>query len=507
MSLRSRLLLAVVTVTAVALLVAGVATYSALHSFLYGRVDQSLQQTAASLQPQGGGGPHGDGGPSGNGSDPDHTQSAASTQPPPSVRHNAPGVSVELRQADGKVTESYPGYEQGGASFTPKLPATITGFHPTGTGPPEEYITVPSTSSSGPPVRVLAVQQPDGSVLLLGTSLSGTQSTLDRLIVIELVVASVALVAAVLLGLWLVRVGLRPLSDVEETAERIAEGGLDQRVPGENDRTEVGRLARTVNVMLSRIQQAFAQRDDTEARLRASEERMRRFVADASHELRTPLAAVSAYAELFERGASERPEDLQRVMGGIRGETSRMTTLVTDLLLLARLDEGRPLERRAVDLTAVCTEAARTARTVGPAWPISLEADGPVDVLGDQARLRQVVDNLLANVRAHTPEGTAASVSLTTADGAEGPPSAVLEVADRGPGLGDDPDRVFERFHRADPARSRGGTGLGLAIVAAIVGAHGGEVSAQNRPGGGTVVTVRLPLATTAPALAAPAPD
>ncbi len=496
MSLRSRLLLAVAAIALVALVVSGVATYSALRSFLYGRVDQTLQQTAASLQEPGGGGFPMGGAPLAGGAG-----SHKGTQPPPAVRNDAPGVSVELRGPRGTVTESFPGYQQGGSSFTPRLPAKITGYTSTGDGPPEEFFTVPSAASGGAPVRVLAVEQPDGGALVLGMSLSGTGSTLDRLVLIELVVAAVALAAAVLLGLWLVRVGLRPLADVEETAERIAEGGLDQRVPGENDRTEVGRLARTLNLMLGRIQQAFAQRDATEARLRASEEHMRRFVADASHELRTPLAAVSAYAELFERGASERPEDLQRVMGGIRGETSRMKTLVEDLLLLARLDEGRPLERRAVDLVAVCAEAVRTAAAVGAAWPVSLEASGPVEVVGDGARLRQVVDNLLANVRAHTPEGTAATVSVSVSEvGEEWPRTAVLEVADRGPGLGEDAGRIFERFHRADPARSRGGTGLGLAIVAAVVAAHGGEVAAANRPGGGTAVTVRLP---TAPAVTA----
>ena len=418
MSLRSRLLLAVAAIALVALVVSGVATYSALRSFLYGRVDQSLQQTAASLpQPGGGGFPMGGTPPAGGGSG-----SHQGTQPPPAVRDDAPGVSVELRGPRGTVTETFPGYQQGGSSFTPRLPARITGYTSTGDGPPEVFFTVPSTGSGGAPVRVLAVEQPDGAALVLGMSLSGTGSTLDRLVLIELVVAAVALAAAVLLGLWLVRVGLRPLADVEDTAERIAEGGLDQRVPGENDRTEVGRLARTLNLMLGRIQQAFAQRDATEARLRASEEHMRRFVADASHELRTPLAAVSAYAELFERGASERPEDLQRVMGGIRGETSRMKTLVEDLLLLARLDEGRPLDRRAVDLVAVCAEAARTAAAVGPAWPVSLTASGPVEVMGDEARLRQVVDNLLANVRAHTPEGTAATVSVSVSEvGEDGP--------------------------------------------------------------------------------------
>jgi two-component system OmpR family sensor kinase len=272
---------------------------------------------------------------------------------------------------------------------------------------------------------------------------------------------------------------------------------LDERVPGENDRTEVGRLARTVNVMLSRIQQAFAQRDATEAALRASEERLRRFVADASHELRTPLAAVSAYAELFDRGASEHPDDLRRVMTGIQGEASRMGRLVEDLFLLARLDEGRPLERQPVDLTALAAEAVQTATAVGPAWPVSLAAERPVEVIGDEARLRQVVDNLLANVRAHTPAGTPVVVSVSAVPTPTGPDEAVIEVADRGPGVGEGAARIFERFYRADPSRSRGGTGLGLAIVAAIVAAHTGRVAATDRPGGGTVVTVRLPLVPT----------
>ena len=284
------------------------------------------------------------GDPAGRRRGPGHTRARSRR---PAVRDDAPGVSVELRGPRGTVTETFPGYQQEGRRSRPGSPPGSPGTPRRGTAPPEVVLHRPVHPAGGPPVRVLAVEQPDGAALVLGMSLSGTGSTLDRLVLIELVVAAVALAAAVLLGLWLVRVGLRPLADVEDTAERIAEGGLDQRVPGENDRTEVGRLARTLNVMLGRIQQAFAQRDATEARLRASEERMRRFVADASHELRTPLAAVSAYAELFERGASERPEDLQRVMGGIRGETSRMKTLVEDLLLLARLDEGRPLDRRA----------------------------------------------------------------------------------------------------------------------------------------------------------------
>nr|MDQ6928367.1 HAMP domain-containing histidine kinase [Actinomycetota bacterium] len=256
---------------------------------------------------------------------------------------------------------------------------------------------------------------------------------------------------------------------------------------------EVGRLARALNTMLERIQAAFRERDATEAELRRSEARLRRFVADASHELRTPVAAVAAYAELFERGASDRPVDLARVMSGIRVETSRMGELVDDLLLLARLDEGRPLEQEPVELVAVAAQAVDAAVAVGPGWPVRLEAGRPVEVLGDAARLRQVLDNLLGNVRAHTPEGTSVAVRVSSEEN-----GAQVAVSDDGPGMTEDEaSHVFERFYRVDQSRSRqhGGAGLGLAIVAAIVKSHGGDVTASASPGAGATFTVRLPLA------------
>ncbi|MDA8366028.1 MAG: HAMP domain-containing sensor histidine kinase, partial [Actinomycetota bacterium] len=248
-----------------------------------------------------------------------------------------------------------------------------------------------------------------------------------------------------------------------------------------------------LNAMLERIQGAFAERDATEARLRASEERMRQFVADASHELRTPLAAVSAYSELFERGAATHPEDLERAMRGIRAESARMGDLVADLLLLARLDDGRPLDRVPVDATALVADAAHAAAAVGPEWPVSLEVPDAVTVTGDPVRLRQVVDNLLANVRAHTPPGTATAVSLWRAG-----PVVRLVVADAGPGMPPEvAARAFERFARADASRSRssGGAGLGLAIVRAIVTAHGGAIALEAVEGRGTTVTIDLPAA------------
>jgi two-component system OmpR family sensor kinase len=340
-----------------------------------------------------------------------------------------------------------------------------------------------------------------GSQLILAAPLNQTANTLHRLLLIELIVTGGALAAAAVLGWWLVRVGLRPLEQVETTANAIAEGDLDRRVPEANPTTEVGRLARAFNAMVERIQEAFKQRDRTEAELRRSEERLRRFVADASHELRTPLAAVSAYAELFDTyGPASRtgdtearvePEDLDRVMAGIRSEAGRMGLLVEDLLLLARLDEGRPLERGPVELVRVAAEAVDAARTVDPLWPTRIAASQPVEVIGDTARLRQVIDNLLANVRAHTPPGTNTTVRVAR-EGTE----AVVEVSDDGPGLSaEQAEKAFERFYRAEVSRSRqyGGAGLGLSIVAAIIGAHGGSVGVRQTDGGGATFTVRLP--------------
>jgi two-component system OmpR family sensor kinase len=322
--------------------------------------------------------------------------------------------------------------------------------------------------------------------------IGATLNTLHSLLLIELAVTAGALVLALAGGWWLVRLGLRPLEDVERTADSIAAGNLDQRVPGADDATEVGRLARALNVMLERIESAFSARLASEARLQESQRHLRQFVADASHELRTPIAAVSAYAELFERGAAQRAEDLPRVLTGIRTETARMERLVNDLLTLARFDEGLPLQIVPIELVGLGAEAVQTASTVGPQWPVRFTASHPVEVMGDPLRLRQVVDNLLANVRAHTPPGTTATVRVDQ----QGQMAEVV-VSDTGPGMAaDQAGRIFERFYRAEASRARtqGGSGLGLSIVAAIVTAHGGTVSAQSAPGQGMTVTVRIPV-------------
>jgi two-component system OmpR family sensor kinase len=316
--------------------------------------------------------------------------------------------------------------------------------------------------------------------------LGDVYSTLHRLLLIELLVTLVALGGIGLLGAWVVRIGLRPLDSIEQTAAGIAAGDLSKRVERAEQRTEVGRLGLALNAMLAQIEAAFKARE-------ASERKLRRFVADASHELRTPLAAVRAYAELFTRGAAERPDDLARSMQGISRESERMSLLVDDLLLLARLDEGRPLERQPVDLASVVIDAVETAQTLEPDREITLETE-PAVVTGDRDRLRQIVDNLLANVRAHTPPGAPVTVTVSRSNG-----TAELAVADSGPGVGEEQAvHVFERFYRADDSRARasGGVGLGLSIVSAVAEAHGGTASADaGRGDGGATFRINLPLA------------
>ena len=496
MSLRARLLVAVAVVAVAALAVANVVTYKALESFLDQRVDQQLTSVHGRYEQQinSGGtvpcinpntvlpaGPGGDGGP------------------PDGGASNAFQISaVQVRTKSGALVggSGCPAYVDGKA-FTPSITAPITGFAEAPDGTQAAFFDAPSGQADGPTFRVRASTLGNGDLLIVAQPLGDIDSTLHQLLLIELVVTAGAVLIALAAGFWLVRLGLRPLGAMETAAESIAEGNLTERVPGEDSKTEVGRLARTLNIMLGRIEGAFRARVASEERLRESDARLRRFVGDASHELRTPIAAISAYAELFGRGASENKGDLERLMVGIRTETGRMEHLVADLLLLARLDEGRPLEFHAVDLTALCGQAVQTSTAVGPAWPVTFTSPRPIEVTGDPIGLRQVVDNLLGNVRSHTPEGTTTRVSVEP-DG----DGAVIVVADDGPGM--TPDQVahvFERFYRSDPSRSRlhGGAGLGLSIVSAIVAAHGGTVTATSGIGQGTAFTVRLPAVPPAP--------
>jgi two-component system OmpR family sensor kinase len=319
-----------------------------------------------------------------------------------------------------------------------------------------------------------------------------------RLVAVELIVGLLALVAAALAAVLVIRRTLRPLDRVAATATRVSElplaSGevrLTERVPPEDTdpATEVGQVGTALNRMLDHVEGSLAARQE-------SETRVRQFVADASHELRTPLASIRGYAELVGRQRAEVPTDVGHAMRRVESEALRMSALVEELLLLARLDAGRELASEEVDLTVLIVDTVSDAHVAGPThrWQVDLP-DVPVLVPGDQARLHQVLANLLANVRSHTPEGTTATARLGIADG-----WAVLQVIDDGPGI---PaalrPHVFERFARGDASRSRtaGSTGLGLAIVHAVVTAHGGHVEVSSEPGR-TAFTVRLPQATTA---------
>ncbi|MGL5858352.1 MAG: ATP-binding protein [Angustibacter sp.] len=400
--------------------------------------------------------------------------------------------------------------------------------------------------------RVVAVRAQDTATgqavtVVVGQPLADVQDTVTRMRQILLLIGMAVLSTVGLLGWMVIRRSLRPLREVETVAGAIAAGDLGQRVPRQPESTEVGRLATALNAMLAQIERAFRAQA-------ASEERMRRFVSDASHELRTPLAAVRGYAELYRQGAVRQPDDVASVMRRIETEATRMGGLVEDLLTLARLDEQRPLHRTPVDLTVLAADAVQDARALDPGRDVTLLGrDGPVApvmVLGDEARLRQVVGNLVANALRHTPPGTpveiavgrdpgdapglgpppqssTASVPLgptasaplrpTASAPATGSPSAavapsqataaspvygVIEVRDHGPGI---PaalvGQVFERFFRADASRQRrsGGTGLGLAIVAAIVTAHDGQVGIRQTLGGGATLAVRIPAARSGP--------
>ena len=329
----------------------------------------------------------------------------------------------------------------------------------------------------------------------------------------------IIIVGLAIVGVAIVRASLRPLRDIERTAQAIAAGDLSRRVPDQDPVTEVGRLGRSLNTMLSQIESSFYAQAQSEAAARRSEERMRQFVADASHELRTPLTAMRGYAEYYrQRGglhedapSSGQPSDelgsnaqltrtdMDRIMQRVEQESARMGVLVEDMLLLARLDQQRPIEHRPVDLLTLAADAVQDARIIAPDREITLDVGSGAAflILGDEVRLRQVIANLMNNALTHTPEGTPVAVRLLA--GPRQPvPSVVLEVADQGPGLRQDQaEHVFERFYRADQARTRtaGGTGLGLAIVAALVAAHDGTVSLKTAPGQGATFRITLPLA------------
>lgn len=348
------------------------------------------------------------------------------------------------------------------------------------------------TTANGDGLRLHTDRLDNSSTLLVGQSLHEIEETQDRLLVALLAASAAALAAILAIAWWLIRIGLRPLTRMQQSAAAIDDDDLgDSRVPGDDQPTEVGQLAKTLNAMLARLDAARLERETSMRDLQASEARMRQFVADASHELRTPVAATAAYAELFDKGARDHPDDLERSMTGIRAETARMAALVDDLLLLARIDETRPPENAEVDLTELVLAALDAARAVEPGRTWKLHMPEVVTVRGDGPRLRQVVDNLISNIRTHTPADGEAKISLTgTAE------TATLTVSDTGPGVDDAAlARLTDRFFRVNESRTRtaGGNGLGLSITQSIIEAHGGTLAIAHNDPRGLRATVTLP--------------
>jgi two-component system OmpR family sensor kinase len=510
--LRVKLVSALLALVAIALTVISVSSLAVFRGYLVNRAETQLQvllQQAAHAS-RADGGPHG----------------------PPGF--GLPGYVLELQDAQGNVVDTFSGWRHPDVPG-PKIPTDRAWL----TANAGKFATVPAVSGNDN-WRVITAQLPLNPVdsvtgqrlptqsftAIAGVDLGNIDQTISSLAKFDLIVSLIIMAALAVAGVAAVRISLRPLTDIEQTAQAIASGDLSQRVPDRDPRTEVGRLGRSLNAMLAQIETAFHARERSETAARRSEERMRQFVADASHELRTPLTAIRGYAEYYrQRGgvgnggrqreaASPGTElgladggrltepDMDRIMQRVEQESSRMGVLVEDMLLLAHLDQQRPIERRPVDLLTLTADAVQDARMIAPTRKIELTVGRGAAflVLGDEARLRQVISNLMSNALTHTPDGTPIDVRILAhgPDGQLPVPSVTLEVADRGPGLDkEQAERVFERFYRADQARARktGGAGLGLAIVAALVTAHDGAVGVDTAPGGGATFRIMLPLA------------
>jgi len=489
-SLRARLLAGVLLLSAAGLVLLGVVTYAEQRSFLLGRVSQEAEAALPALSQQLDNegfrpltnpqlpGDENDGG-QGFGGNPGGGRVPAVNLPP--------GTFGQRREASGTVLHSvlikYSSSEPVRAA--PDLPAKIPLGHPFTVG------------SGGEQYRVFARRDPeDSGITIAAVPLADVDQTLNRLLLVEGLVIAGVLIALGLTAFFVVRLGLRPLTRMEVTADEIAAGELSRRVSPADHRTEVGRLGLALNSMLERLEQAFEQRQ-------RSEDRLRQFLADASHELRTPLASIRGYAELFRMGAASGPQETELAMRRIEEESRRMGTLVEDLLSLARLDEEPAPRREAVDVARMARDAGQDARAMAPERSIEVSAPNSAIVEGDPHALHQVLANLTRNALLHTPPATAVEIGVVQDD-----TGVTMSVRDHGPGLPPEAEgRLFERFWRSEGGRERGkgGAGLGLAITQGIVLAHHGVIGASNAPGGGAIFTVRLPL--TQPATDADAPS
>ena len=442
--------------------------------------------------------------------------------------HLADQIDAQLRSAVGSSHDFGDGHHGGGP---PSGPGTVSSLYSAAVAPDGTLLTISESDLSGPALphpqisasrlvagatapqlftagtarsslRYRVLVQPDqgrGYPLVVALPLSDVDGAVHRLVQIEVVVTLSVLALLALVTFWVLRLGVRPIKQMTQTAQAIAGGDLSHRVPEGDPHTEAGELGLALNGMLVRIEEAFDERS-------RSEHRLRRFVADASHELRTPVTTIRGYAELYRAGGLGEREALDDAMRRTEQESIRMGALVDDMLLLARLDQGRPLEQAPVDLGALAGDAAQDARAVQPDRPVTATVGPGVVVVGDESRLRQVIANLVANALQHTPPATPIDIAVTRVGD-----RVALEVIDAGPGMAPEvTDRIFERFYRADPSRSRhqGGSGLGLSIAKAITEAHGGHISVTSVVGRGTTVRIDLPVTpppTANPSFGAPA--
>ena len=475
-SLRNRLVLGVVVLGAIGFIASDFASQSAFRSFLIAQVDNQLNDIAGGsllrLDRAGIAPTQSDG-------DEDGTQPIKSVQPLSGV---PTAISITLLDPAGVVVGTL-----GGDLSTAQFSGVVSNMTIADVVAHDGKPYTIEIGKDGNHFRVLARSLPSGfGSVVAAVSLEDVDRTITRLRFLFLLIGLLALLTIALASRKIIDISLRPLTRIETTAEAIAAGDLSARLPDAKPNTEVGHLVTSLNQMLSRIEESFALRI-------ASEDKLRRFVADASHELRTPLTAIRGFAELHRQGAVQGEAKTAELVQRIEKESIRMSTLVEDLLLLARLDQARELQRDPVDVKTLINEVVASAQAAKSTHPISVNhADGDVYILGDSQRIHQVIANLVANAQSHTPEGTAVNISVS-----QNEDGITISVTDNGPGLSEaDQAKVFERFYRADPSRVRSGldgSGLGLSIVDAVMGAHGGTVSVKSELGKGATFTLFFP--------------
>ena len=474
--LRNRLILIPVLLSAIAIVSSDFASTTLMRSFLVKQVDSQLNSIAGGsilrLDRAG--------------IDPNFVErddDGDSFRPVQPLGGVPTATSVTVLDVSGKVLARFGGELEGSSATSP-----FAGFTPIDVIEKNDRPFTIKEEAGNPDIRALARLLPSGEgTVIVSVTLESVDRTLGQLRWLYLLISLIVLSLIAIIAWLMIRLSLRPLRNIEKTAAAIADGDFSARLEENHPGTEVGHLTQSLNTMLSRIESSFAARTESEAKLR-------RFVADASHELRTPLTAIRGFAELHRQGAVEGPDKVRELISRIERESIRMGTLVEDLLLLARLDQHRTVEREAVDISLLVQEAVASAQAAGPSHPITiLSPDEEIFVLGDSMRIHQSLANLLANARTHTPAGTAITVAITQTQN-----ETLVAVSDSGPGLSlEQQARIFERFYRVDSSRTRTsgeGSGLGLSIVEAVMKSNGGSVSVQSELGKGCTFTLHFPI-------------